>query len=92
MTATLAPVFVGVPGGMEMIVILLIAVLLFGADRIPRLARSTGEALGEFRRGRMELEEEFEKAQNESPTTSTITTDADESTENSVEKETEENA
>ncbi len=36
------PLFGPVPGGMEMMVILLIAVLLFGANKIPKLARSTG--------------------------------------------------
>nr|WP_121822110.1 twin-arginine translocase TatA/TatE family subunit [Halostella salina] len=50
----------GVPGGPELLVILGIAVLLFGADRIPKLARSTGEAIGEFRKGREELEQELE--------------------------------
>ncbi|MDY6819455.1 MAG: twin-arginine translocase TatA/TatE family subunit [Halobacteriales archaeon] len=47
------------PGGMELAVILLIAVLLFGANKIPKLARSTGQAMGEFKRGREEIEEEL---------------------------------
>jgi sec-independent protein translocase protein TatA len=46
---------------MEMVVILLIAVLLFGANKIPKLARSTGQAMGEFQRGREEIEEELEE-------------------------------
>jgi sec-independent protein translocase protein TatA len=46
---------------MEMVVILLIAVLLFGANKIPKLARSTGQAMGEFRRGREEVEQELEE-------------------------------
>ena len=53
------PLFGPVPGGMEMMVILLIAVLLFGANKIPKLARSTGEAMGEFKKGRQEVEEEL---------------------------------
>ena len=56
------PLFGPVPGGMEMMVILLIAVLLFGANKIPKLARSTGEAMGEFKKGRQEIEEELEEA------------------------------
>ncbi|WP_137285302.1 twin-arginine translocase TatA/TatE family subunit [Halorussus salinisoli] len=48
------------PGGMEMMVILLIAVLLFGANKVPKLARSMGEAQGEFKKGRQELEQELE--------------------------------
>lgn len=47
-------------GGMELAVILLIAVLLFGANKIPELARSSGEAMGEFKKGRQELEEELD--------------------------------
>jgi sec-independent protein translocase protein TatA len=55
---TLIPLF-GMPGGIEMLAILFVAVLLFGANKIPKLARSTGEALGEFKKGRAELEEEL---------------------------------
>jgi sec-independent protein translocase protein TatA len=51
----------GVPGGTELVVILLIAVLLFGANKIPKLARSTGEAMGEFQKGREEVEQELEE-------------------------------
>lgn len=51
--------FVGMPGGMELMVILFIAVLLFGANKIPELARSSGQAMGEFRRGRDEIEAEL---------------------------------
>jgi sec-independent protein translocase protein TatA len=50
----------GLPGGPEMLVILLLAVLLFGANKIPKLARSSGQAIGEFKKGREELEEELE--------------------------------
>jgi sec-independent protein translocase protein TatA len=60
METMLVPLF-GVPGGMEMMVILLIAVLLFGANKIPKLARSTGEAMGEFQKGRTEVEQELDK-------------------------------
>jgi sec-independent protein translocase protein TatA len=49
----------GIPGGVELLVVLLIAVLLFGANKIPRLARAAGQSIGEFRRGRKELEEEL---------------------------------
>jgi len=46
-----------------MLVILLIAILLFGANKIPKLARSTGEAMGEFKKGRQEVEQELEELQ-----------------------------
>lgn len=61
MNAPLFPLQFGIPGGMELLLILLIVVLLFGASKIPELARSTGQAMGEFRRGREELEEELEE-------------------------------
>ncbi|MFB6299939.1 MAG: twin-arginine translocase TatA/TatE family subunit [Halobacteriales archaeon] len=53
------------PGGPELLVILLIVVLLFGATKIPELARSTGQAMGEFKRGRQELEEELNEIETE---------------------------
>jgi len=59
---TSTPLFVGgLPGGMEWAVILLIAVLLFGANKIPKLARSSGEAIGEFQKGREEVEQELQE-------------------------------
>ncbi|MGI9032260.1 MAG: twin-arginine translocase TatA/TatE family subunit [Acidimicrobiales bacterium] len=38
-------------GPLEIIAILAIVVLLFGATRLPKLARSLGEASKEFRKG-----------------------------------------
>ncbi|WP_135662948.1 Sec-independent protein translocase subunit TatA/TatB [Halorhabdus rudnickae] len=53
----------GIPGGPEVLLILLLAVLLFGANKIPKLARSTGQAMGEFQKGRQQVEEELEEMQ-----------------------------
>ncbi|AHG03633.1 twin-arginine translocation protein, TatA/E family subunit [Halobacterium sp. DL1] len=59
---TSTPLFVGgLPGGMEWAVLLLIAVLLFGANKIPKLARSSGQAIGEFQKGREEIETELQE-------------------------------
>ncbi|PSQ08285.1 hypothetical protein BRC93_15680 [Halobacteriales archaeon QS_5_70_15] len=55
MSLQLVPLFPGIPGGPELLVILFIAVLLFGANKIPKLARSSGEAIGEFQKGREEV-------------------------------------
>jgi sec-independent protein translocase protein TatA len=56
------PAFIGIPGGPELLIILLVAVLIFGADKLPKLARSSGQAMGEFRRGRSEIEEELKRS------------------------------
>jgi len=53
------PLF-GIPMGPELVVILLIAILLFGANKIPKLARSTGQAIGEFEKGKTKAEQELQ--------------------------------
>ena len=57
----ITPLFPGIPGGPELLIVLLVLVLLFGANKIPKLARSTGQAMGEFQRGRNEIEEELQQ-------------------------------
>ena len=62
MVAEIAPLVIpGAPGGPELLIILFIAILLFGANKIPKLARSTGEAMGEFQKGREKVETELEE-------------------------------
>jgi len=48
-------------GWPEILVILLIILLLFGAKRLPDLARSLGKSLREFKKGRDELESPEQK-------------------------------
>ena len=57
------PLIGGIPAGPELLIILLVLVLLFGANKIPKLARSTGQAMGEFRKGREQVEEELKDMQ-----------------------------
>ena len=44
----------GTPGAGELVVILVIVLLLFGAKRLPDLSRSLGKSLSEFKKGREE--------------------------------------
>ncbi|HXY72580.1 MAG TPA: twin-arginine translocase TatA/TatE family subunit [Actinomycetota bacterium] len=54
------------PGAPELLVILAIVFLVFGASRLPNLARSLGKAKTEFQRGLKEGSEE-KPAQPEQP-------------------------
>ncbi|CDK38851.1 twin arginine-targeting protein translocase, TatA/E family protein [Halorubrum sp. AJ67] len=83
------PLFGGLPVGPELLIILLVLVLLFGANKIPKLARSTGQAMGEFKKGREEIEEEL-KEMDDDETESTLDNEDDEfeDLETETEKET----
>lgn len=52
-------------GGPELILIFLLALLLFGAKRLPQLARGIGKSMGEFKRAREEFENEIAHAEEE---------------------------
>ena len=49
-------------GGQEMILIFIVVLLLFGAKKIPELARGLGKSMGEFKKAREEFESEITKA------------------------------
>jgi len=49
------------PGGWELIVILVIVLILFGANRLPQLAKGMGESIRNFKSGMTEAEAEDEK-------------------------------
>ncbi len=48
-------------GPQEMIFIFLVILLLFGASKLPELARSMGKSMGEFKRAQHETELEVQK-------------------------------
>jgi sec-independent protein translocase protein TatA len=53
---------IGMP---EMIIIFIVILLLFGAKKIPDLARGFGKASGEFKRAKDEFEREITQAEKE---------------------------
>jgi sec-independent protein translocase protein TatA len=55
--------FIGGLGPPELLLIAGVLILLFGASKLPKLARSMGSATGEFKKGRQEVEEELEEIQ-----------------------------
>lgn len=56
---------IGSFGGQEMIFIFLIVLLLFGAKKLPQLARGVGKSMGEFKKAKEEFEREITTAETE---------------------------
>ncbi len=54
-------------GGQELILILLIVLLLFGAKKLPELAKGLGKGMKEFKKAQSEIEDEFNKATEDTP-------------------------
>ena len=55
--------FAFLPSGMEWIWVFLIVVVLFGAKKIPDLARGLGKSVGEFKKAKNEFDKEAQKAE-----------------------------
>ena len=49
-------------GGQEMILVFLIILLLFGAKKLPELARGLGKSAGEFKRAKQDFDDELQRA------------------------------
>ncbi len=60
-----APLAFGLPQGPEWIIIFVVVLLLFGAKKIPELARGLGKSMGEFKKARDEFEREIHSAEEE---------------------------
>ena len=57
----------GSMGGGEVMLILAVALVLFGSKNLPKVARSLGRALEEFRRAAREVSSEIMKAGDDQP-------------------------
>ena len=57
--------FIGTLGMQEMMIIFLIILLLFGAKKIPELARGVGKGMGEFKKAKTEFEREIREGEAE---------------------------
>ena len=56
------PIAFGMPGWPETLFILVVVILLFGAKKLPELARGIGQSLGEFKKARDEFDREVRKS------------------------------
>lgn len=54
-------------GGPEMLLIMFIVLLLFGAERLPELAKGIGKSVREFKKAASGVEEEVRRAMEEEP-------------------------
>ena len=52
-------------GGMEIFIILVVALVIFGPKKLPEMGRSLGKALREFKSAGSDLQDELTKAANE---------------------------
>ncbi len=55
--------FVSMPGGGEWMLLFIVALLLFGAKKLPELARGLGKAMAEFKSAQREFQDEIRRAE-----------------------------
>jgi len=56
---------IGAPGPTEVLIVLAVLFLLFGAKKIPQMANAFGKSLSEFKRGRKEGEKLLKEVEKE---------------------------
>ena len=57
----------GFPGGWELIIIFIVILLLFGAKRLPDLAKGLGKGISEFRKAAREVSDELQNDKLDKP-------------------------
>ena len=60
-----------VPGGWELVLIVIVVLLLFGAKKIPELAKGLGTGIKEFKKATNEINSEVQRAMEDEPAKST---------------------
>jgi sec-independent protein translocase protein TatA len=63
----------GFLGGWEWLIVILAVLLLFGAKRIPELAKGLGSGIKEFKKAAKEVTDEVQNAANDTPPAKPIT-------------------
>jgi sec-independent protein translocase protein TatA len=58
----LTPLALSMPGWPEIMVILVIVLIFFGAKRLPELARGLAQSLNEFRKAKDEFDREIDRS------------------------------
>ncbi len=62
--------FIGGLGGWEILLIVLVVLIFFGAKRIPELAKGLGKGIREFKDATKEIKDEIEEGSKNTTTTS----------------------
>lgn len=60
----MVPVIANIGSFWQWVILFAIVLVVFGAKRLPDVARNLGKSLGEFKKARREFEEELMKAEN----------------------------
>ena len=55
------------PGGWELVIIVLVIILLFGAKKIPELAKGIGKGIREFKDATKDIKSEIDEGLKEDP-------------------------
>lgn len=58
---------IGMPGGWELVIIVLVIILLFGAKKIPELAKGLGKGIREFKDATKDIKSEINEGIKEDP-------------------------
>ncbi len=59
--------FAGIFGGWEIVLILAVVLILFGAKKLPELAKGLGQGIKEFKKATREVTEEISTAMDQPP-------------------------